>query len=63
MSSANQPRRGETSLRLDRPPAEMAVDLAYFAGWIEHASINSAKKAELSQLLMTAARRLAVRSS
>ena len=39
-------------------PVAVALDLAYFAGWIEGASINAEKKRRLSALLMVAARHL-----
>lgn len=39
-------------------PVSVALDLAYFAGWIEHASINAEKKRRLAALLLIAARHL-----
>lgn len=39
--------------------AKLAIELAYFAGWLEHASINAAKKQKLIAYLMDAAHRLA----
>jgi hypothetical protein len=39
--------------------SKLAIELAYFAGWLEHASINTAKKQKLIAYLMDAASRLA----
>ena len=39
-------------------PTAVALDLAYFAGWMENASINAEKKRRLVALLLIAARHL-----